>query len=156
MKLFSSYQLGKIELSNRLVMAPMTRCRAIGNTANLLMAQYYQQRAGVGLIITEGTSPSPNGLGYARIPGLFTSEQAADWRQVTDAVHEAEGHIYIQLMHSGRVSHRINLPAGAEVVAPSAIAFDGNMWTDEEGELPCSEPRAMTVAEVAETMSEYV
>lgn len=156
MKLFSSYPLGDIELNNRLVMAPMTRCRAIGNTASLLMAEYYRQRANAGLIVTEGTSPSPNGLGYARIPGLFNQDQAKDWQQVTDAVHEAGGKIYIQLMHSGRVSHQLNLPDGAEVIAPSAVPFAGNMWTDEQGELPCSEPRAMTTEEVEKTVDEYV
>lgn len=156
MKLFSSYPLGHIELKNRLVMAPMTRCRAIGNTANALMAQYYQQRANAGLIVTEGTSPSPNGLGYARIPGLFNTQQADDWQQVTEAVHAAGGRIFIQLMHSGRVSHQLNLPADAEVLAPSAVPFASNMWTDEKGELPCSPPREMTTAEVGKTIEEYV
>jgi len=156
MKLFSSYQLGDSELKNRLAMAPMTRCRALGNTANLLMAEYYRQRANAGLIVSEGTTPSPNGLGYARIPGLFNEEQAEDWRQVTDAVHDAGGKIFIQLMHSGRVSHKINLPEGAQVLAPSAITFAGNMWTDEQGELPCSDPRAMTAAELEKTLEEYV
>ncbi|MCW8858278.1 MAG: alkene reductase [Deltaproteobacteria bacterium] len=156
MKLFSSYPLGDIELNNRLVMAPMTRCRALGNTANPLMAEYYRQRANAGVIITEGTSPSPNGLGYARIPGLFNQAQAKDWQQVTNAVHNAGGKIYIQLMHTGRVSHRINLPERAEVLAPSAVPFSGDMWTDEKGLLPCSEPRAMTTEEVKMTLDEYV
>lgn len=156
MKLLSSYQLGNIELANRVVMAPMTRCRAIGNSANPLMAQYYAQRANAGLIITEGTSPSANGLGYARIPGLFSKQQAADWRQVTEAVHQAGGKIFIQLMHCGRISHQINLPQGAEVLAPSAVPFAGAMWTDEQGEQPCSSPRAMTAAELAKTREEFV
>lgn len=156
MKLFSSYQLGDIQLNNRLVMAPMTRCRAIGNTANLLMTEYYRQRANAGLIVTEGVSPSPNGLGYARIPGLFNKEQAQGWRQVTTAVQSADGKIFLQLMHSGRVGHQVNLPEGAEVLAPSAVPFAGNMWTDKEGELPCSEPRAMTTEEVGSAIGEYV
>lgn len=88
-------------------MAPMTRCRALSNSANLLMAEYYSLRANAGLIVTEGTSPPPNGLGYERIPGLFNQEQAKDWQQVTDAVHEVGSKIYLQVMHSGRVSHQI-------------------------------------------------
>ncbi|WP_020678371.1 alkene reductase [Geopsychrobacter electrodiphilus] len=156
MKLFSSYQLGAIALKNRLVMAPMTRCRALGNLANPLMAEYYQQRAGAGLIVTEGTSPSPNGLGYARIPGLYNTAQADSWRQVSAAVHAAGGKIFLQLMHCGRVSHLINLPQGAEVLAPSAVTFGGKMWTDTQGELPCSPPRAMTAAEVHGAIAEYV
>jgi N-ethylmaleimide reductase len=156
MQLFDNYQLGQLNLKNRLVMAPMTRCRALGNLANPLMAEYYRQRAGAGLIVTEGTSPSPNGLGYARIPGLFNQEQADSWRQVTAAVHAAGGKIFIQLMHSGRVGHQINLPPGAELLAPSAVPFGGKMWTDEQGELPCSEPRAMTAQEVQIAIAEYV
>jgi len=156
MKLFTNYQLGNLELNNRLVMAPMTRCRALGNLANSLMAAYYRQRAGAGLIVTEGTSPSPNGLGYARIPGLYNQEQVDSWRQVTEAVHAAGGKIFMQLMHSGRVSHQINLPQGAEVLAPSAVPFEGKMWTDEQGELPCSTPRAMTSKEVRTAIEEYV
>ena len=85
--LFSKTTLGPLSLQNRLVMCPLTRSRAIGNIPNDLMVQYYAQRASAGLIITEGTSPSPNGLGYARIPGIFSAEQVAGWKQVTDAVH---------------------------------------------------------------------
>ena len=156
MKLFSSFQLGTNTLQNRTVMSPMTRCRAIGNLANPLLEEYYSQRAGAGLIVTEGISPSPNGLGYARIPGLYTSQQAASWQPVTSAVHAAGGYIFVQLMHSGRVSHLINMPTGAEVMAPSAVPSTGVMWTDEQGELPCSEPRAMTEEEINATIKEYV
>src|SRR5579885_3036915 len=116
--LFSPVPFGRIQLKNRVVMAPLTRSRAIGNVPNDLMALYYSQRAGAGLIITEGTSPSPNGLGYARIPGLFSQEQADGWRKVTERVHEAGGRIFVQLMHTGRVSHLLNLPKGARVLAP--------------------------------------
>lgn len=92
MKLLSEYKLGGITLKNRVVMAPMTRSRAIGNVPNELMAEYYAQRADGGLLITEGVAPSPNGLGYARIPGLYSSEQVAGWKKVTDAVH-AKGYL---------------------------------------------------------------
>ncbi|PJC02399.1 MAG: alkene reductase, partial [Gallionellales bacterium CG_4_9_14_0_8_um_filter_59_50] len=131
--LFTPATLGKLQLKNRVVMAPMTRSRATGNVPNALMEKYYSLRAAAGLIITEGTSPSPNGLGYARIPGLFSSEQVAGWRKVTDAVHGAGGKIFVQLMHTGRVSHPANMAAGTRIVAPSAVALAGDMWTDSNG-----------------------
>src|SRR5664279_28977 len=116
--LFEPFTLGKLQLKNRIVMSPMTRSRAVeSNTPNQLMAEYYAQRAGAGLIITEGTSPSPNGTGYARIPGIWDKRQVAGWKKVTDAVHGKGGRIFVQLMHTGRVSHPLNLPAGAQVVA---------------------------------------
>ena len=155
MKLFSPCTLGSLELKNHVVMAPMTRSRAIGNQPNELMAEYYRQRSGAGLIITEGTAPSPNGLGYARIPGIFSPEQTAGWRLVTDAVHAGAGKIFMQLMHTGRVANLQNLPAGAEPVAPSAIAMSGKMWTDSQGELPHDTPREMTVADIRRAIDEY-
>src|SRR5689334_3259829 len=103
--LFTPFRLGRLDLPNRIVMSPMTRSRALGNTPNEQMARYYALRADAGLIITEGTSPSPNGLGYARIPGVFSPEQIAGWRLVTDAVHAAGGRIFIQVMHTGRIGH---------------------------------------------------
>src|SRR6201995_3832927 len=98
-KLFEPVKVGAIELKNRVAMSPMTRCRAIGNVPNDLMAEYYKQRAGAGLIITEGTSPSPNGLGYARIPGIYSQAQVEGWKLVTQAVHEAGSKIFLQIMH---------------------------------------------------------
>src|ERR1700744_6559520 len=109
-KLLQPTKVGAIELKNHIVMSPMTRCRAIGNVPNDLMAEYYRQRADAGLIITEGTSPSPNGLGYARIPGIFNHEQVEGWKKVTSAVHGAGGKIVVQLMHTGRISHALNMP----------------------------------------------
>src|SRR3990167_9997512 len=111
--LFSKTTLGQLALQNRLVMSPMTRNRAIGNIPNELMAEYYAQRASAGLIITEGTSPSPNGLGYARIPGIFSPAQVAGWQHITDAVHAKGAKMFIQFMHCGRIGHPLNLPAGA-------------------------------------------
>src|SRR5512140_3008664 len=131
--LFTPCTLGKLQLKNRIVMSPMTRCRAIGNVPNDLMAKYYKQRSDAGLIITEGTSPSPDGLGYARIPGVFNDEQETGWKRVTDGVHRALGRIFVQLMHTGRVGHPANLPAGARILAPSAVAAPGEMWTDSAG-----------------------
>ena len=117
--LFAPTTLGPLALKNRLVMAPMTRSRAVeANTPNDLMAEYYGQRAGAGLIVTEGTSPSPNGTGYPRIPGIWSPGQVAGWRLVTDAVHARGGRIFVQLMHTGRVGHPLNLPAGRRAAGP--------------------------------------
>jgi N-ethylmaleimide reductase len=153
--LFEAFSLRATKLSNRAVMSPLTRSRASGNTANSLMATYYAQRAGAGLIITEGTSPSPNGLGYARIPGLFNDAHVQGWKLVTDAVHAKGGKIVVQLMHTGRVSHQANLPAGAEVLGPSPETCPGEMWTDTQGSQPHTPPRAMTEADIQTAMREY-
>ena len=156
MKLFSVFQLGSIELKNRIVMAPMTRCRATNNIPNDLMVQYYQQRAGAGLIITEGTAPSPNGLGYARIPGIYNQQQVDGWKKVTDAVHEKGGKIFIQLMHTGRVSHSDNMPEGSEIIAPSAIALSGEMFTDQNGLQSYPVPKAMTITDIEKAQQECI
>ena len=153
--LFTPATLGKLQLKNRVVMAPMTRSRATGNVPNALMEKYYSLRAAAGLIITEGTSPSPNGLGYARIPGLFSSEQVAGWRKVTDAVHGAGGKIFVQLMHTGRVSHPANMAAGTRIVAPSAVALAGDMWTDSNGMQPYPVPGEMSEEDIAIAIAEY-
>ena len=154
-KLFTKYTLGSIELKNRIIMAPMTRCRAIGNIPYDLIAAYYEQRAGAGLIITEGTSPSINGLGYSRIPGLFNESQVEGWKKTTTAVHKAGGKIFVQLMHTGRISHSLNLPSGAKTLAPSAVQASGQMWTDEEGMKDFDLPKAMTSEEVKQTINEF-
>jgi N-ethylmaleimide reductase len=152
----SPYKLGSLPLKNRIVMAPMTRSRAIGNIPNKLMAEYYRQRASAGLIITEGISPSPNGLGYARIPGLFSDKQVEGWKEVTDAVHGRGGKIFAQIMHTGRIAHSNNLPAGAKVLAPSAVHASGLMWTDQDGMLEHSTPEGMDLEEIESTKAEYV
>jgi N-ethylmaleimide reductase len=154
--LFSAAQLGKLTLANHIVMAPMTRSRAIGNIPNDMVATYYAQRATAGLIITEGTSPSPNGLGYARIPGIFNSAQIEGWKKVTSAIHEKGGKVFVQLMHTGRISHGANLPEGAEILAPSSVAAAGNIWTDTAGLQANATPREMTTAEVKATIGEFV
>ena len=153
--LFSSWKLGSIALRNRVVMAPMTRCRCPGSIPGSIMAIYYAQRSDAGLIVTEGTSPSPNGLGYARIPGLFSPRQAHGWRQVTDAVHAAGGRIFVQLMHTGRVSHPLNFPPGARHLAPSAVAMSGTMWTDTQGLQPYPVPQEMTAEDIRAAIDEY-
>lgn len=153
--LFEPFETSKISLKNHIVMAPMTRSRAIGNVPNDLMAEYYAQRATAGLIITEGTSPSPNGLGYSRIPGIFNTAQIAGWKKVTAAVHTKGGKIFIQLMHTGRVTHSANLPDGAKIVAPSAINSGTDMWTDEAGLLPTGTPEALSSEAINDTIQEY-
>ena len=155
--LFTPLKTSSFQLSNRVVMSPLTRSRATqDNIPTALMAEYYGQRATAGLIITEGTSPSPNGLGYPRIPGLFNAAQVTGWKQVTDAVHSKGGKIVVQLMHTGRVTHVANLPADAGVVGPSADQCPGEMFTDIQGMQPHSPPRAMTQADIAATVDEYV
>lgn len=153
--LFSPASLGPLVLKNRLVMSPMTRNRAIGNIPNGLMAQYYAQRTSAGLIITEGTSPSPNGLGYARIPGVFSEEQIAGWARVAAAVHATDSHIFMQLMHCGRIAHRRNMPPGARILGPSAIAATGDIFTDVEGLKANATPEAMTESDITSTIAEY-
>ena len=155
-KLFTPFKLGGIELKNRMVMAPMTRCRAIENVPNELMAEYYAQRASAGLIITEGTSPSPNGLGYARIPGCFSKEQVAGWMLTTSAVHSAGGKIFVQLMHTGRISHYLNMPEDAQIIAPSAVKPSGQMWTDVQQLQDFPVPKSMDDEDLLLTLTEFV
>ncbi len=155
-KLFTPAKVGSTEVKNRVVMAPMTRCRAIGNVPNDLMASYYNQRSGAGLIISEGVSPSPNGLGYARIPGLFSNEQTEGWKKVTTAVHQGGGKIFVQLMHAGRISHSLNMPEGSEILAPSAVKAAGQMWTDSAMMQDFPTPKAMTSEDLVSTKEEYV
>jgi N-ethylmaleimide reductase len=136
-------------------MAPMTRSRAINNIPNELMAKYYGLRADAGLIIAEGVSPSPNGLGYARIPGIYSDAQIQGWKLVTDAVHAKGGRIFVQLMHTGRVSHPANMPAGSKMLAPSAVAAPGEVWTDSSGMQPHPAPQEMSEADILQTIGEY-
>src|SRR5512135_898222 len=153
--LFSKATLGPLTLQNRLVMAPMTRNRATGNIPNELMAEYYAQRSSAGLIVTEGTSPSPNGLGYPRIPGIYSPEQVAGWKRITNAVHNKGSKIFVQLMHCGRIAHPLNLPTGARVLGPSAVAADGDMYTDAEGMKANATPEPMTEFDIAAAVNEF-
>ena len=155
-KLFEPTKLGNLELKNKIVMSPMTRSRAIDNVPNDLMAEYYGQRASAGLIITEGTSPSPNGLGYSRIPGCFSKEQVEGWKKTTTAVHKAGGKIFLQLMHTGRISHSLNLPEGAQIIAPSAVKPAGQVWTDTEQMQDFPIPKQMDDNDLLLTLTEFV
>jgi N-ethylmaleimide reductase len=155
-KLLTPYTGPSLQLKNHIVMAPMTRSRAIRNLPNALMAQYYSQRAGAGLIITEGTAPAPEALGYARMPGIFSDEQVGGWKQTTAAVHENGGKIFSQLMHPGRIGHAANLPEGAPLIGASAIPATGQMYTDSLGNQPYGTPEAMTLQRLQEVITSYV
>jgi N-ethylmaleimide reductase len=152
--LFAPFQLGNLKLTNRLVMAPLTRNRAgIGEAPTELAAKYYAQRASAGLIISEGTQPSAVGQGYPHTPGLHTDDQVAGWKLVSDAVHARGGKIVVQLMHCGRISHEAN--TGMHPVAPSAITPAGKIYT-EQGMKDFEEPRALTSAELPGVVGEFV
>jgi N-ethylmaleimide reductase len=155
-QLFTPESIGSITLKNRIVMAPMTRCRAIKNVPNDTMADYYKQRSNAGLIITEGTSPSPNGLGYARIPGIFKEGQVSAWKKVTKTVHQNGGKIIVQLMHSGRISHPLNMPEGSEILAPSPIKADGQMWTDFKELQDFVVPKEMNLQDIMHAKTEFI
>ena len=156
MKLFEPFAMGSLKLRSRIVMAPMTRSRAIGSVPNDLMAQYYGQRSSAGLIVTEGTAPSPNALGYARIPGGYSAEQTEGWKKAAAAAHRGGAKIFMQQMHTGRIAHPFNLPPGAEVVAPSAVKAAAQMWTDQSGMQDMPTPRALATHEIAGVIGEYV
>jgi N-ethylmaleimide reductase len=154
--IFSPYTLGRIELSNRLVMAPMTRARANADgTPGALAAEYYSERAGVGLIVTEGTQPSDDGQGYPATPGIYTKAHVAGWRRVTHAVHAHGGRLFVQLMHAGRMSHPDNTPHHRQGVAPSEIAPPGDKIFTPAGLQSIPTPRALTSEEVQRTVGDY-
>lgn len=156
MDLFSSLTAGDLQLSNRLVMAPMTRLRAgEAGVPGPLIAEYYAQRASLGLIISEGVFPSAESKGYAGQPGIVTTEQAEGWRGVADAVHAAGGRIVMQIMNAGRVSHT-GITGTERIVAPSAIAIDGEVHLADGGKAPFPVPHALTTEELATVRDEFV
>ena len=153
--LFSEVQVGRYTLSNRMVMAPMTRSRSDdAGVPSELVASYYAQRASAGLIISEGVFPVALGKGYIRTPGIETTQQVAAWKKVTDAVHASGGRIFMQLMHCGRVSHPSLLPDGAQPQAPSAIKAAGQTYTGT-GLQDFVIPHALTIAEIADVVEGY-
>jgi N-ethylmaleimide reductase len=153
--LFEPFELGPITLGNRLVMAPLTRSRAgAGDVPHALNAEYYAQRADAGLIITEGSQISPEGKGYPGTPGIYSPEQVAGWRLVTDAVHRKGGRIFLQLWHVGRISHPSLLPDGQLPVAPSALKPAGNALT-AQGFVPFVEPRALAPDEIPGVVASF-
>lgn len=159
--LFQPLQLGKVSLKNRIVMPPMTRSRASqpGNIANDMMAEYYAQRATAGLIVAEGTQISEMGQGYAWTPGIYTPEQIAGWKKVTDAVHEKKGVIFSQLWHVGRVTHPDNI-GGQQPISSSALKAENvkvfiDNGSDEPGFVDVVEPREMTKDDINRVVGEY-
>jgi N-ethylmaleimide reductase len=153
MSLFSPIRAGALNLQSRVVMAPMTRNRSPGQVPTALNAEYYAQRASAGLIVTEGTTPDASGRGYIDIPGLYNAAQVEGWRQVASAVHAKGGHIFVQLMHTGRISHPDFLDGG-QPVAPSAIQAPGQIYT-HEGMKPHGAPRALEAAEIPALIATY-
>ena len=154
-KLFESVRVGRYTLSNRLAMGPMTRSRAqYDGTPGKLAAEYYVQRASVGLIVTEGTQPSEDGQGYMATPGIHTDAHVAGWKRVADAVHAKGGHLFMQLMHAGRMSHPDNTPHHRQGVAPSAIAPQTPMFTPS-GMRDIPVPRALGTDEVRQTVQDF-
>lgn len=156
--LYDPIRLGQIQLDSRIVMAPLTRNRALGQRPNALMTEYYAQRAnpatGAGLIVTEATPISPMGHGYLDTPGLYTPEQVAAWRVITDAVHAHGGRIVVQLWHVGRISHSSLLPGGAAPVSSTAQAAEAMTYT-AQGFEPVSPPRALRTDELPGIVAEY-
>ena len=154
--LFTPIQMGPYTLPNRIVMAPMTRNRAAaGNVPHELNVEYYRQRASAGLIITEASQISPQGVGYPATPGIHSAEQVAGWRHITEAVHAEDGHIFLQLWHVGRISHPSLQPGGALPVAPSAIKPAGEAIT-YEGPQAYVEPRALELDEIPALINDYL
>ncbi|AXL53323.1 alkene reductase [Paraburkholderia caffeinilytica] len=154
-QLFTPVRIGGLSIPNRMVMAPMTRSRAddAGVPDNNVVT-YYVQRSSAGLIITEGVFPSAAGKGYVRTPGIHSDAQVAEWKRITDAVHARGGRIFMQLMHSGRISHPSLQPDGALPVAPSAIKPAGQTWTGK-GMEEFVTPRALRLDEIAGVVDEY-
>src|SRR5215470_16202497 len=152
--LFLPYRLGHLELNNRLVMAPMTRSRALDqNVPNPLAATYYAQRASAGLIVSEATQVSPQGVGYVRTPGIHSAEQVAGWKKITGAVHRAGGKIFLQLWHVGRISHP-DFHGGELPVAPSAISAQGQVFT-AKGPHQMVTPRVLAVTELPGIVEQF-
>lgn len=155
-RLLTAYQKKDFALKNHLVMAPMTRSRAIDNIPNELMAIYYGQRAGAGLIITEGTAPTPDGLGYPRIPGIYNEAQIAGWKNITERVHQQKSKIFLQLMHTGRIGHTDNLPNGEKLAGASAMKAAGQIYTDNAGMQDHSIPVPLTKEGIQKTIEGFV
>jgi 2,4-dienoyl-CoA reductase-like NADH-dependent reductase (Old Yellow Enzyme family) len=155
-KLWTETKVGRMRLPHRLAMAPMTRSRALPDgTPSELAAEYYSQRASLGLLITEGTQPSEDGQGYLRSPGIYTEAHVAGWRKIADRVHAAGGYLYIQLMHVGRMSHPDNTPHRRQAVAPSAIAPNATIHT-AAGQQAIPIPRELGYDEIRATVADFV
>ncbi|MEQ1757680.1 MAG: alkene reductase [Vicinamibacterales bacterium] len=149
-------RINGFDTPNRIIMAPMTRSRAEGRGVHTDMAvEYYGQRASAGLIVSEGTAPSAVGMGYARTPAIESAEQVVSWKKVTDAVHARGGHIFMQLMHVGRIGHAANRYTDQPLVAPSAVPAKGQIWTDSLKLQDFDAPRALDTSEVPAVIEQF-
>lgn len=154
--LFAPVRAGALKLNNRIVMAPLTRSRAdAAGVPHAVAAEYYAQRADAGLLITEATQFSYEGMGYARTPGVHTPEQIAAWEKIVRAVHAKGGKIALQLWHVGRIANKLNRTVAADVVAPSAIAAPGQIFTDAAGMQDHDTPRALATDEVERIVAQF-
>ncbi|MEW6092315.1 MAG: alkene reductase, partial [Pseudomonadota bacterium] len=154
--LFAPLKLGRYTLAHRVVMAPLTRMRSTGNTPTDLAVEYYSQRASSGgLIIAEASQVTPYGQGYPATPGVHSAEQIAGWKKITDAVHAKGGIIFLQLWHTGRISHPSFQPGGVQPVAPSAIAPAGKAFTPSFEMVPFETPRALDTGEIPAIIEAY-
>jgi len=156
LSLFSAGRIGGFETGNRMMMAPMTRSRALPKgVPSELAIEYYSQRASAGVIITEGIAPCASGLGYARTPAIENAEQIAAWKKIAGAVHQNGGRIFAQLMHVGRIAHPANRYIDQTPVAPSAVKANGQMWTDAHGLQDLPTPRALDLGEIPSVIEDY-
>ncbi len=155
--IFDPIELGGLTLPNRILMAPMSRSRSYGPAAcpTDMTVEYYRQRASAGLLVSEGIQPSPGGRGYPATPGLYSEEQVAAWRKVTDAVHAEGGRIYAQIMHAGRIGHPVHLPEGQLPVGPSAVAAQAKVFS-QQGLLDCVVPDELSAADITAVIDEHV
>jgi N-ethylmaleimide reductase len=154
--LFTPGRIGGFDTSNRIIMAPMTRSRALaGGVPSDLAIEYYKQRASAGIIITEGVAPAAIGLGYARTPAAETPEQMAAWKKITDAVHAKGGRMFMQLMHVGRIAHPANRYTSESPISASAVRAAGQMWTDAQGMQDMPVPRALETSEIPGVIQTY-
>ncbi|MGJ7515711.1 alkene reductase [Pseudomonas baetica] len=153
--LWDQIRIGRMNLPHRLAMSPLTRSRAMpGGTPSEFAAEYYSQRASFGLLISEGTQPSEDGQGFVNSPGIHSDSHVVGWREITDAVHAKGGHLFIQIMHAGRMSHPDNTPHGRQAVAPSAIEPDAQIYTPT-GLKQVPEPRALSLEEIHTTVADF-
>ena len=156
MRLFEKFDLSGLILSSRVIMAPLTRRRSTRtHVPTAIMEKYYEQRAGAGLIIAEGCSPSPNGAGYANMPGLYNEEQKKAWTPITKAIHDKGGKVFLQVMHTGRVGHQNNLDEGAQVLGPSAIQQEGELSTYDFDKQAYTKPKEMSLADIKASITEF-
>lgn len=156
MKLLQPYNLKGLQLSSKVIMAPLTRRRCSRKHVPVsIMETYYAQRSSAGLIIAEGCSPSPNGAGYANMPGLYNEEQKLAWSKITKSIHDKGGKVFLQVMHTGRVGHINNLDDGAEILGASNISQEGEISTYDYGKQPYSKPKEMTLEHIKLTIEEF-